>query len=140
MSDLQLDLEEPLCRKVTVFEKGGKERTVFMDGQTVDAMRAWIAIRPGSSEYVFVSDKGEQLKGPSVGEVIDRYKKRLGIVGKCSPHQWRHRWFRRILSNRMPITQAAQIGGHETIQLTFQYYGKYANDELREAFDRYYVP
>jgi site-specific recombinase XerD len=140
LSDLRLDLPEPLCRQVTVYEKGCKERVVVMDDETLSALRAWMVVRPGGSEFVFVSEKGERLKVNSVSEVIDRYKQRLGIVGKCSPHQWRHRWFRRILSNRMPLTQAAQLGGHETVQLTFQYYGQYAMEDLQSAYDKYFVP
>lgn len=139
LADLHLDLPEPACRLATVFEKNSKERTVVMDEETLSAIRAWMVIRPGGmSDYVFVSDKGTQLKTGSVSEVIDRYKRRLKIEGKCSPHQWRHRWFRRILSNRMPLAQAAQLGGHETVQLTFQYYGQYASDELQSAYDKYY--
>jgi site-specific recombinase XerD len=140
MSDLRLDLPEPTCRRVTVYEKGDKQRVVFMDGETLSALRAWLLVRPGSSEFVFVSDAGKRLKVNSIGEVIDRYKKRLGIVGKCSPHQWRHRWFRRILENRMPLTQAAQLGGHESVQLTYQYYGQFASEELQEAYDKYFMP
>ena len=140
MSDLRLDYPEPTCRLATVFEKNGKERTVSMDEETLHALRAWVAVRPGSSEFVFVSDSGERLKVNSVSEVVDRYKKRLGIYGKCSPHQWRHRWFRRILSNRMPLAQAAQLGGHETVQITYQFYGQYAADELQSAYDKYFVP
>ena len=138
LADLRLDQPEPACRLVTVFEKNSKERVVVMDEDTLRAIRAWMAIRPGGSDYVFVSDEGARLKVNSVSEVIDRYKRRLGIVGKCSPHQWRHRWFRHILSNGLPLTQAAQLGGHETVQLTFQYYGQYASDELQSAYDKYY--
>lgn len=140
LSDLRLLDPAPACRLATVFEKNGKERTVSMDDKTFCALCAWVAVRPGGSDYVFVSDSGERLKVNSVSEVIDRYKKRLGIVGKCSPHQWRHRWFRRILSNRMPLLQAAQLGGHETVQITYQFYGQYAVDELQSAYDKYFVP
>lgn len=140
MSDLQLDLPEPTCRRVTVYEKGGKQRVVFMDGETLSALRAWLLVRPGRSEFVFVSNAGKRLNVNSISEVIDRYKRRLGIVGQCSPHQWRHRWFRRILENRMPLTQAAQLGGHESVQLTYQYYGQFASEELQEAYDKYFMP
>jgi len=140
LSDLHLDLPEPLCRQVTVFEKNNKQRVVVMDDLTLAAMREWMVVRPGSSDFVFVSDKGIRLKVNSVSEVIDRYKRRLGIEGKCSPHQWRHRWFRRILSNNMPLTQAAQLGGHENVQLTFQYYGQFAMDDLQSAYDKHYDP
>lgn len=71
-------------------------------------------------------------------QCIERDKARLGIRGRCSPHMWRHRWFRRMLSNRMPLTQAAQLGGHENVELTYQYYGQFAVDELQDAYDRHY--
>lgn len=138
MSDLDLSAPEPYCRRLQVFEKGLKERTVVMDDETLSALRAWVAVRPSGSEHVFVTAKGKPLKVDSVSEVIDRYKSRLGIKGRCSPHEWRHRWFRRVLSNKMPLTQAAQLGGHENVQVTYRYYGQFAVDELQESYDRYY--
>lgn len=138
LSDLHLDEAEPLCRQMQVVEKGNKERTVVMDYDTYYALRDWMAVRPKGSDYVFVTEKGRPLSPSSVSEVIDRYKHRLGITGRCSPHQWRHRWFRQMLSNRMPITQAAQLGGHATIAVTYQFYGQFAMNELQEAYDQYH--
>jgi len=140
LSDLRIHEPEPFCRQMQVIEKGGKERTVIMDNETLTALRAWLEIQPPGSEYVFVSEKGKPLKANSISEVIDRYKQRLGIVGPCSPHQWRHRWFRRMLSNHMPLTQTAQLGGHENTTVTYQFYGQYAVDELQDAYDKYYKP
>jgi site-specific recombinase XerD len=138
LSDLRVDEPEPFCRQVQVIEKGGKERTVVMDDLTLAALRAWLAVRPVGCEFVFVTKKGGALRPSSVSEVIDRYKRRLGIVGRCSPHQWRHRWFRRLLSNRMPLALVAQLGGHENTTVTYQFYGQFAVDELQDAFDKYY--
>ena len=138
MSDLDLAAPEPYCRRLQVFEKGLRERTVVMDDETLSALRAWVAVRPPGSEHVFVTVKGRPLKVDSVSEVIDRYKSRLGIKGRCSPHQWRHRWFRRVLSNKMPLVQAAQLGGHENVEVTYQYYGQFAVDELQDAYDKHY--
>lgn len=139
LSDLQLDEPEPFCRQVRVIEKGEKERTVIMDEVTLLALRAWLAIRPPGSDFVFVTREGTPLKVDSVSEVLARYKKRLGITGRCSPHQWRHRWFRKMLTNRMPLTIAAQLGGHESTVVTYQFYGQFAMDELQEAYDRYHT-
>jgi len=140
LSDLHCQEPEPRCRQLEVIEKGGKERTVMMDNETLTALRAWLVIRPPGSECVFVSDRGKKLNANSVSEVIDRYKMRLGLTGPCSPHQWRHRWFRHILSNGMPLTQAAQLGGHSSTTVTYQFYGQFAVDELRQAYDKYYKP
>lgn len=139
LTDIQLDAPDPLCRQIRVMEKGSKERTVIIDTKTLSALRDWMKVRPGKSSYVFVSAKGEPLKVDSISEIIDRYKKRLGIKEKCSPHEWRHTWFRHIISNGLPITQAAQLGGHEQVQLTYQYYGQYAIEELQTAYDKYYT-
>ncbi|MBI5297973.1 MAG: tyrosine-type recombinase/integrase [Chloroflexi bacterium] len=140
LTDLSLDQPEPLCRQIRVIEKGNKERTIIIDDQTIAALHAWLAVRPDGSEYVFVKADGEKLKVNSVSEVLDRYKQRLGITGHCSPHQWRHRWFRRMLSNGMPLAQAAQLGGHENVNVTYQYYGQFAIKELQSAYDKYYRP
>jgi site-specific recombinase XerD len=140
LSDLSLDAPEPFCRQVQVYEKRKKERTVFMDKETFEAMKEWLKVRPDGSQYVFVTQDGKPLALSSISEVIDRYKARLGIKEPCSPHQWRHRWFRRVLQNHMPIGQAAQIGGHQNIKITYEYYGQYAMHELQESFDRYYDP
>lgn len=137
---INLNAPEPDCRKVVVFEKGGKERSVFIDDITRRALLKYLEVRVHGSDFVFTTDEGTGLKPSSVSEIIDRYKERLGIIGKCSPHQWRHRWFRRRLQNKMPITQAAQIGGHGNIKVTYDFYGQFANDELQEAYDRYNPP
>lgn len=135
---LNLDAPEPRCRQVKVIEKGNKERVVIMSDETIHALRAWLEIRKSRSQFVFVSDDGNPLEVNSISEIIDRYKKRLHIKARCSPHQWRHRWFRRMISNGMPLAQAAQLGGHESTNVTFQFYGQFALDELQTAYDRYY--
>ena len=138
LADLSLDAPEPLRRRVRVFEKGNKERTVIIDDETAAAIQAWLTIRPRGSNYVFTKDNGQKLSPNSVSEVIDRYKRKLGITGPCSPHQWRHRWFRRMISNGMPLSQAAQLGGHESVNVTFQFYGQFAIDELQAAYDSHF--
>lgn len=139
LSDLNLDADPPANRQARVIEKGQKERTVIMCAKTLAALRAWLAVRPSGSEFVFVSNQGKPLHANSISEIIDRYKKRLGIVGQCSPHQWRHRWFRILISDRMPLTQAAQLGGHESVKVTYDFYSQFAMDELQEAYDKHRV-
>lgn len=132
-----LNLQERTAR---VIEKGLKERTVVMDQETTAALIAYLDTRPGASEFVFVSTQGHPLQADAISEIIDRYKHRLSIQGRVSPHQWRHRWFRLMLKNKMPIAQAAQLGGHENVNITFRYYGQFAMDELKEAYDKYFRP
>jgi site-specific recombinase XerD len=138
ISALNLSANEPLRRRVQVIEKGNKERTLIMSDETMTALNAWLKIRKSRSQYVFVSEGGKPLDVNSISEIIDRYKKRLHIKAPCSPHQWRHRWFRRMISNGMPLAQAAQLGGHENTSVTYQFYGQFEIEQLQTAYDRYY--
>lgn len=140
LSALNINAPAPRCKQVRVIEKGNKERTVIMSDETMRAIKSWLEVRHSTTNYVFASEKGKPLNVDSISEILERYKKRLQISAPCSPHQWRHRWFRKMISNGMPLAQAAQLGGHENTSVTFQFYGQFAIDELQHAYDRYYKP
>lgn len=140
ISDLALDAPEPLCRRAIVHEKGDIDRTVIMSQNALNAIKQWLMIRNVKSEFVFTNAKGQPLTPDGVSEVIDRYKKKLNLKGNCSPHQWRHRWCRRQIQNKMPLPQVSQLAGHKSIVVTADFYGTFAIDELQEAYDRYYKP
>jgi integrase/recombinase XerD len=139
MSSLNIDQPETLCRRATVHEKGDKDRTVIMSKAAFNAMKDYLAVRFSISEYVFLTNAGTPLTSAGIAEILDRYKKRLEIKEPVSPHQWRHRWCRKRLQDKMPLPQVSQLAGHKTIAVTADFYGTFAIDELQEAFDRYYI-
>lgn len=139
VSSLNMEQPEPLCRRATVHEKGDKDRTVIMSKAAFDAMKDYLAVRFSMSEYVFLTNTGTPMTSAGIAEILDRYKKRLEIKEPVSPHQWRHRWCRKRLQDKMPLPQVSQLAGHKTIAVTANFYGTFAIDELQEAFDRYYI-
>ena len=145
LDHIDLDAEEPYCRRAEVNEKGLKSRTVMMSDEAADALRAWLAVRPKStSPYVFIDERpGRHNNGllpGAINQIIARYKERLGITGACSPHQWRHRFFRRLLKRRIPLSTVQQIGGHKNVVITGSIYGNLLVDELQQAYDSAYEP
>lgn len=142
--DLDLDAPEPLCRCARVTEKGDKQRTVRMSPEALGAMRRWLALRYSSSEFVFVDERPRRghigLRPNAITQIIKRYKKRLGISGPVSPHQWRHRWCRRLLQSGMSLGLVSQGAGHESIGVTNDFYGIFVTDEILSAVDQYYSP
>lgn len=144
LSDLDLENSDPRKRRrVTVHEKGDKTRTVVMSQSAMEAMEAWLAVRPCiADDHVFLGQRpGEAwrpLSESGISGVIRRYKESLGIPGKASPHQWRHRWCRKRLQDGMGIKQVSQLAGHESIGVTAQFYGEFAMEELQDAYDKFY--
>lgn len=144
LADLDLSAPEPLCRRVRVLEKGDKQRTVSMSDEALSAMRRWLAVRRSDSDFVFVDlrpgRRDQGLKPGGITQLLKRYKKKLGIKGPVSPHQWRHRWCRRLLQAGMPLGMVSQGAGHASVAVTNDYYGIFATEEIQSAVDKYYSP
>jgi len=154
LSDLGLESGSKRLRfRAMVQEKGEQRRPVVMSEATREAMRAWLRERPASErckvcgvpcEHVFLGRSPGQdwqpLSSVGISEMLDRYKKKLGLRGPCSPHQWRHRWCRRLLENGMPIGHVSQLAGHKDIKITHEFYGAFSIDQLQESYHRFYKP
>lgn len=143
LTDLNLDTDDArLRRRATVREKGDKERTVLMTPGALSALEAYLAERPEIDDpHVFLGQSPGQawhgLSDEGVSAIVRRYKERLGLVGACSPHQWRHRWARRNLQRGMDLSQVSQLLGHEDVAITVKFYGQFTADQLQDAYDRY---
>lgn len=143
LSDLNLDSEnERIRRRATVREKGDKERTVVMTASALQALEAWLAVRPQvNDDHVFLGKAPGRpwraLTEVGISEILRRYKLRLGISGKVSPHQWRHRWCRKRLQEGMGLKQVSQLAGHEDIGVTAMFYGGFSIEELQDSYDKH---
>ena len=142
LSDLNLDEDEPLRRRVTIREKGSKERVVFLSPESLDALINWLKERQSKSEFVFTNmhDRDCGLSPSGVSQIIERYKEKAGIKGPVSPHQWRHRHGRKLIEAGMPLGLVSQILGHASVVVTNDFYGMFAVNELQRAVDTYYKP
>ena len=141
LSDLSLDVDNPrLRRRALVREKGDKERVVLLTPNSLKALIAWLEVRPVVVyENVFLGKRqgGEwcPISPDGVSQVFKRYKKKLGLTGECSPHQWRHRFCRKRLQEGLDLSRVSQLAGHEDPQITIRFYGGFAIDDLQDGYD-----
>jgi site-specific recombinase XerD len=143
LSDLNIDAPEPYCRRVTVHEKGSRVRQVILSADALAALRAWLKVRNSETDFVFTDYRPGHDTGllpGAINQMIARYKKALGIKGRCSPHEWRHRFCRARLIEGMPLNLVSQLAGHKSVVVTAQFYGNLLVDELQTAYDKYYKP
>jgi site-specific recombinase XerD len=144
MEDIEPYEPEPYCRRAAVLEKGQKKRAVFMSHLALEALKEYLESRNSTSKYVFLDTRpgreNNKLKPGAINQIIERYKKQLGISGTVSPHQWRHRYCRNLLQNKMPLSTVQQLAGHKSIQVTAMIYANLLVDELHDAYDETYSP
>ena len=106
ISDLNLDSEDSrLRRRVSVREKGDQERYVFLTAGALAAMAEWIRVRPNvDNEFVFLSNRLKPLANRSVYDIVQKYALRVGAQ-RWNPHEWRHRFARRLLERGMDLAR-----------------------------------
>ena len=138
------DEDERQRRRVTVREKGDQERIVLLTAKAESAMKAWLEKRSQigiNDEHVFLGRESgrpwKPLTPSGISSLLQRYKMQLNLAGRCSPHQWRHRWFRKLIRKGMGTGKVSQLGGHSTVVVTDLYYGGLDMDELQDIFDQF---
>lgn len=149
LEDLNLDAREPGRRQATVREKGDKERIVFLTDEALSAMELWLSDREKLQNTILEQDAGAVFLGGSPGqpqhslkpngiyEIFKRIAREAGVKKNWSPHQWRHRFGRKMAQKGMNLGVLSQIMGHSTVNITVKHYGQFAVNQLQEAFDRY---
>jgi len=140
-----LDLKE---RSAIIHGKGRggnqKERLVFFLPQTVQAIQAWLKMRPDSYGLDalflgFQSNVGyhwHALTEDGIRSLLKRLARRAGVKARCNPHSFRHGAIRGMLARSMPLPAASQLAGHSSTQITGDIYGSYNPEDLRAMHDK----
>jgi site-specific recombinase XerD len=132
LGDLDLERGRALVR-----EKGEKERTVYLERHAVNALRAWLVLRPDvPHDFVFVGRRGLPMTGNGVYQMLKRLAKAAGVK-KFNPHAWRHGGARAMKLAGAPTGVVRQILGHEDERVTEQFYGDLDDEELAACHAQY---
>lgn len=113
--------------------KGGRDRYVPLEPDTIRALRAWSAVRPDSaSPLVFVTSTGRPVSRQQIHRAllaladtaaIDRRGRRI------SPHVLRHSYATELLNEHFNIREVQLLLGHASLSTT-EIYLHVALDEL----------
>ncbi|OOO66762.1 integrase [Clostridium tepidum] len=120
--------------------KGSKDRILYINENTITKLISWKEKQHNKlnikCEYVFTNNKGKQLVGRDVREMIVNYSNKAGITKNVSPHTLRHTFATDLLraTNNLRIVQKAM--GHEDIRTT-AIYTHIVDTELEEAMKNF---
>jgi len=131
------DLELDRCQ-ITVVEKGEKARAVYLTAITLEKLRAYLKLRREfwgrhCSDSLFIGRDGGALLPGGVYQVLKAAAARCDLGGRFNPHSFRHAFARDMLRNGADLSQVSQLMGHAGIQVTADYYARWADAELRQA-------
>lgn len=118
-SDLLLG--ERKGRVIVCDAKGNKDRSVPLDKDSVDVLKAWLAVRPaGGCSALFVGVRGDKLQERGIQKLVAGVA-RDAQIEHVTPHQLRHTFGYRLDKQGVPLHVIAQLMGHSSIDVTRRY-------------------
>ena len=131
-----------------VIGKGGKARVVFLSKHAKERLSEYLKIRTDNDVALFIRYSGPKnnaglgveglrLSVRSIERMIDKYRKKAGILFRIGPHILRHSYATDLLSHGADIRSVQEMLGHKNIATT-QIYTHITNPRLREIHEKYH--
>lgn len=140
ISDIKVD-----DQKMTVIGKGNKERSIYLNKSCIDAINAYIAIRPkegvkkdskNSDKALFLSSYKQRISKRTVENVVSKELSKAGLdTTKYSTHKLRHTAATLMYKyGEVDIRALQELLGHQSISTT-EVYTHVDNDQVRTAVE-----
>ena len=127
-----VDLERRIMR---VTGKGSKQRVVLITDAAAEAMRAYLGVRPRTSdEGFFLSRRKQRLSHRMMWEIFNTFVRLSGLAKHATPHVMRHSFATHLLENGADIMTIKELLGHESLATT-QIYTNVSLEHIRRSYD-----
>jgi integrase/recombinase XerC len=130
-----LELE---AREVVVTGKGNKMRRVPVGGPALEAIAAWLAVRPPSSDgsnALFLSARGARVSPRVVQHRLKNHAIKAGLPVHVHPHVLRHSFASHLLQSSGDLRAVQELLGHASITST-QIYTSLDFQHLAAVYDK----
>ncbi len=122
-----------------VLGKGSKERMVYLNDSSREALDSWLAVRRAMSasgcDALFVSTRRRRISTDSVHAMVKKTLLKAGLdPDKYSSHKLRHTAATLMIQHGVDVRTVQEVLGHEHLNTT-EIYTHVDNSELRIAAD-----
>jgi len=127
---------------LTVIGKGNKERMVYLNNACIDALKAYLEVRPNDGipvtdkNALFISRNHRRISRRSVQLIVENYLKKSGLGDKgYSTHKLRHTAATLMYQHgNVDIRVLKDILGHANLGTT-QIYTHVSSNQIKQAID-----
>lgn len=124
--------------EVVVTGKGGKMRRVPVGSHALEAIAAWLKVRPAprdGSNALFVSTRGTRISPRVVQQRLKAHAAAAGTAVNVHPHVLRHSFASHVLQSSGDLRAVQEMLGHASIAST-QVYTALDFQHLAQVYDK----
>jgi integrase/recombinase XerC len=123
-------------RTLRVTGKRNKQRLVLINNTAADALRAYLSVRPRTSDpALFVGRSKRRLSDHQIWVIFGTFVKLSGIGKKATPHVMRHSFATHLLENGADLMTIKELLGHASLATT-QIYTNLSLQHMRSTYDK----
>ena len=125
--------------EIKVLGKGNKERIVYFNEHTNEALKEYIngpreeLLNGNSSKRLFINHIGGELTTRGVRDIIDKIILKSSINTKVTPHTFRHTFATMLLNEGCDLKSVQELLGHANLSTT-SIYTHVTNDRIKDIY------
>ena len=137
--NIQLNDINISSKEIKVLGKGNKERIVYINDHTVDALKKYfnnsrpLLLNNKRSDNLFINHIGGNLTTRGVREILDNIIKKSSLNIKVTPHMFRHTFATMLLNEGCDLKSVQELLGHVNMSTT-QIYTHVSNNYIKEVY------
>ena len=126
-------------KEIKVLGKGNKERIVYVNDHTVNALNKYlnesrpILLKNKRSDNLFINHIGGNLTTRGVRDILDNIIKKSSLNIKVTPHMFRHTFATMLLNEGCDLKSVQELLGHVNMSTT-QIYTHVSNNYIKEVY------
>ena len=103
---------------IKVMGKGSKERIVFFNNHSLNAIQKYLETRNYTNEYLVLNNSGKPISVRGIEMIIKNVIDNACIKVHVSPHTFRHTFATHMLNNGCPLKSVQELLGHVSLSST----------------------
>ena len=113
--------------------KGGKDRLIPVDHQTMDMIEYFV--EEETNGFLILSERNQSLSTRQVERIVEQYGKIANIEQPIHPHMLRHSFAVHCLKSGMNLRTVQKMLGHSSLTTTQIYLDITGDDVKQDYFD-----
>lgn len=120
--------------------KGNKVRKVNLKTEVINAIKAYLAVRPDASSNKLLQGQRGSLTRLAINKILEKYSKKAQLDYIVTPHMARHTFCSNLIKEgKVDPKTVAILSGHSSVDTLYRFYVNSSAEDKQRAVDNLHV-